>query len=169
MKNENLWARLLVGAVAGLTGTMVLQSIRSAEQKWLKQASPEIKEDPGRYMLRKAARLLPPAAADRLKKTEPVTSKLLAMGYGATFGGLYGILRKTNERAIWEGLALGFAAWIVGYLGWLPATGLMRPVWKHQPRQIAAPLAEHALYGVATLSGYRWLKQHLIRGSLIGP
>src|SRR5581483_4874524 len=37
-------------------------------------------------------------------------------------------------------------SWAVGFLGWLPATGLMPPVSRHEPQQVAASIAEHALW-----------------------
>ncbi|HEX5443941.1 MAG TPA: hypothetical protein VFW87_08945 [Pirellulales bacterium] len=53
-----------------------------------------------------------------------------------------------------DGLVLGMAAWTAGYLGWLPALGLMRPVWKQNLPQALAPVAEHAVYGVVTDAVY---------------
>ena len=70
-----------------------------------------------------------------------------------SFGALYATARSKTKRLVLEGVILGLASWAVGYLGWLPATGLMPPVWKHKPHQIAMPLAEHALFGVATVGG----------------
>ncbi len=82
----------------------------------------------------------------------------LALGYALT--------RSTTARRSLEGLLFGLAAWAIGYLGWLPATRLMPPVWKHKPRQIVAPLAEHAVYGLATVAGFNWLRGALAERSL---
>ncbi|HTL17320.1 MAG TPA: hypothetical protein VL793_08790, partial [Patescibacteria group bacterium] len=66
------------------------------------------------------------------------------------------------SRMFGEGALLGLLTWAVGYLGWLPGAKLMPPVWKHQPKQIAMPIAEHALFGVATVAGYRWLQKRAL-------
>jgi hypothetical protein len=34
-------------------------------------------------------------------------------------------------------------------------------VWKQKPTQVILPVAEHALYGVATVAGYRWLQERI--------
>jgi hypothetical protein len=33
----------------------------------------------------------------------------------------------------------------------------MPPVWKQEPRQIAMPIAQHAVYGAATVAAYDWM------------
>ena len=93
------------------------------------------------------------------KSVEAVGAKLLGLGYGMTFGVLYAVARRKTQRTLLEGALLGIATWAVGYLGWLPRARLMRPIWKQKPLQVAVPVAEHALYGVATVAGYRWLKE----------
>jgi len=37
----------------------------------------------------------------------------------------------------------------------------MPPVWKQTPLQAVLPVAEHALFGVATVAGYRWLEERV--------
>jgi hypothetical protein len=53
--------------------------------------------------------------------------------------------------------ALGAA----GYLGWLPALGLMPPVWEQEAPQAVVPAAEHLVYGVVTVAAYNWLRARL--------
>jgi hypothetical protein len=48
--------------------------------------------------------------------------------------------------------------WAAGYLGWLPGAKLMPPIWKQKAHQAALPIAEHALFGLTTVAGHRWLK-----------
>jgi hypothetical protein len=162
MANDNFWMRLALGAAAGLAGTVALQIIRKTNQKVLPRSSPPIKQDPGEFMVQKAEQLLPETTRIQVPvKVEATAAKLLAMGYGMTFGALYASARPQTKRTLLEGALLGIAAWAAGYLGWLPASGLMTPVWKHKPVQIAMPVAEHALYGMATVAGYRWLKDQV--------
>ncbi len=161
MRTESIWARLALGAAAGFAGTIALAAIRTANQKWLPEASPPMAADPAEVMVNKAKEALPPAARQWVpEQVESVATKLLPLGYGMTFGALYATTRPRAKQALLEGLVLGLACWAVGWLGWLPKVGLMPPVWRHQPKQIARPVAEHALFGLATVAGYRWLKEH---------
>ncbi len=160
MDTEKFWGRIALGAAAGIAGTVALQVLRNANQRWLPDADAPINEDPGQFMLRKAKRVLPEQTRQRVPpKAEQIGSKVLAMGYGATLGVLYATARPQTRRGLTEGLLLGLAAWAIGYLGWLPATGLMPPVWRHKPKQLIRPVTEHALYGLATVAGYRWLQK----------
>jgi hypothetical protein len=160
MANVNLCARLALGALAGLAGTMALQAVRAANQKLIPASSPPIKKDPGEFMVKQAEKALPRSTRRRIpKKLEAVGAKFLALGYGMTFGALYAVSRPKTRLILVEGTMLGVVTWAAGYLGWLPALGLMKPVWKHKPAQVAMPVAEHALFGVATVAGYRWVKE----------
>jgi len=148
------------GAVAGFAGTVVIQSLLMAHQKVSPETMPPINRDPGEFMLSKAKAALPAKAQERVPhKVEAVSAKLLGLGYGMTFGALYAVARPKTKQSILEGALLGLAAWAVGYLGWLPGARLMRPVWKQKPVQVILPVAEHALYGVATVAGYHWLQE----------
>jgi len=119
-----------------------------------------MKEDPGQFIVRKAEKLLPRPTRRRVPaKLEEITAKLLAMGYGTTFGALYAMARPKTKQMFLEGTVVGVASWAASFLGWLPATGLMPPVWKHRPKQIIMPIVEHTFYGVATVATYRWLQR----------
>ncbi len=160
MGNSNLCARLALGALAGLAGTLVLKAINAADKKIMPSSAPPMKGDPGEFMVRKAEKALPRSKRRHIsRKLESVSAKFLSVAYGMSFGALYGGARPKTRRILLEGTILGLITWGAGYLGWLPALGLMRPVWKQKPKQIATPIAEHALYGVATVAGYRWVKE----------
>ena len=60
-----------------------------------------------------------------------------------------------------DGVILGIANWAAGYLGWLPALGLMPPLWQQKTPQVIAPIAEHALYGMITVAMYDWLRERV--------
>ncbi len=150
--------RLALGAAAGLAGTVILEVIRRTDEKLIPDSSPPMKEDPGKFMFHKAKQVLPEPLRHRVpEKTEAVVAKLLPLGYGMTFGGLYSTARPQAKLALVEGLMLGLFAWAVGWLGWLPRTGLMPPLSEHKPRQIIRPVAEHALFGLATVASYRYM------------
>lgn len=158
MFNDRLTKRLALGAVAGLAGTLAIQILLKTRQKYSPESMPPIREEPGHFMLRKAKRALPKKVRHRVpEKAEEIGSKMLGAGYGMTFGALYAAARPKTKCAVLEGTLLGIAAWTVGYLGWLPGAGLMRPIWKQRLTQAAIPVAEHAVFGLATVAGYRWL------------
>jgi len=60
-----------------------------------------------------------------------------------------------------DGVLLGLANWATGYVGWLPATRLMPPLWQQKVPQVIAPIVEHTLYGMATVATYNWLRRRL--------
>jgi hypothetical protein len=160
MNDGNMTQRLGLGAAAGLAGSVFIQGLLAASQKWAPQALPPIKQDPGDFMVEKAEELLPEGLRQKIpERLEKITAKSLALGYGTAFGALYGTSRPRVKTLLLEGSGLGIATWAAGYLGWLPATGLMAPVTKQEPRQIAGPILSHILFGVATVGLYRLLHQ----------
>ena len=69
-------------------------------------------------------------------------------------GVLYGLVRSGRGSILVDGPLLGLGVWAAGYLGWLPATDLMPPITEHEPKQIAVPIVEHALFGIAVVAAY---------------
>src|SRR5690242_9890534 len=157
MKNPDLLKRIALGAAGGFAGTFALQTLLSASQRWLPSAAPPLRQHPGEFMVAKAEAVLPEQVRDRIPEgAETVAAQALGVGYGLTFGALYAALRPRGGSPLLDGLMLGTAAWAAGYLGWLPALGLMRPVWKQKAPQALAPVAEHAVYGAVTVAAYDW-------------
>jgi len=160
VESRDLWIRIGLGATAGLAGTCALQLIRKANEKWIPEGSPPMQGDPAGFMLRRTKESFPERVREKIPRSaEQALMKLLPLGYGMSFGALYATARPTIRREAGEGVLLGLICWAVGFLGWLPKTGLMPPIWEHKPKQIVRPIVEHALYGVATVEGYRWLKR----------
>jgi len=159
---NNLWKQLAIGAAAGLAGTMAIQTLIKTHSKVSPETLPPIKRHPGEHFLHKARQSLPWKVRKHIPRTAPATGgNLLGAGYGMALGAVYATARPNTRRTLLEGALLGIAAWAIAYLGWLPGSKLMPPVWKHKPAQIAMPLAEHALYGIATVGSYRWLKNRV--------
>jgi hypothetical protein len=152
--------RIGAGAAAGLVGTALIQGLMGASQKWAPQSLPPIKQDPGEFMVEKIEEQLPDNLHEKIpEQLEKAAAKTLAFGYGTTFGALYATSRPETKSLLLEGSALGLAAWAVGYLGWLPASGLMPAVTKQEPQQIAGPVVSHILFGVVTVGLYRLLRR----------
>jgi hypothetical protein len=153
-------SRLALGAAAGFAGTLAVQALMTANQKWLPGAAPPIRQDPGEFMVEKVEAALPVAVRERIPDVvESGAAKLLALGYGLTFGALYAAYQTNDDAPLRDGVALGVANWATGYVGWLPALGLMPPVWQQHPRQVAAGLVEHVVYGITTVAAYNCLRE----------
>jgi hypothetical protein len=162
MKDSNVFERVAIGAAAGMAGTVALQAIRTASQKALPEASPPIRQDPGEFMVEKAKGLLPEPTREQIPEpAEKAAGQALGMGYGLTFGAIYSALRPDGGNLMVDGPALGLGAWAVGYLGWLPSLGLMPPITEHEPKQVAVPILQHLLYGVATVAAYQGIHDRL--------
>lgn len=151
--------RLGVGAAAGLTGTMLLQQVRSASQR-LPIPEPPMREEPGKFMVGRAESALPAGSQEKVPAAmERAAARSLGLGYGITFGVLYALFRPRGGNVVVDGTALGLATWAAGYLGWLPALGLMSPVTEQKPGQVAAPIVQHVLFGIATVTAYDALRK----------
>jgi hypothetical protein len=163
MASATVPVRLLAGAVAGLAGTFVLQGLLAGSRRWVPETLPPLRRDPAEFMVEQAESALPEAQRGQVPpKGKTAAEKGLQVGYGATFGLLYGLV-ASEQNPLLAGAILGLATWAVGYLGWLPATGLMPPVTRQEPRQVAGPIATHLGYGIATASTFRWLSRRLAR------
>lgn len=158
MKYANRVERLAIGAAAGLAATLALQAVRMSTQKLLPETMPPMRKDPGEFMVEQAEELLPRETRDDIPgAAETAVARSLAMGYGMTFGALYGALRDDGGDIFIDGLALGLGVWAIGYLGWLPATELMPPITEQTGQQVAGAILQHGLFGVVTAMMYRSL------------
>jgi hypothetical protein len=160
MDREISLERLGVGAAAGLAGTLLIQGMLAASQKWAPQTLPPIKKDPGEFMVEEAEQRFPDKLREKIPPSlEKAAAKSLALGYGTTFGLLYATSRPEVKNMLLEGGLLGLVTWGAGYLGWLPATGLMPPITKQEPQQIVGPILSHIVFGIITVGLYRLLHQ----------
>ncbi|MEW6297896.1 MAG: hypothetical protein AB1671_09180 [Thermodesulfobacteriota bacterium] len=161
MSHDRGWLRALaLGAAGGFAGTLAVQAVLTATRRWLPSAAPPLRQDPGVFMVETVEAALPLTIRRHIPDVvESGAAKLLALGYGLTFGALYAACRPGGGAPLRDGVVLGAANWAVGYLGWLPALGLMPPVWRQQPRQVTATAVEHIVYGVVTVAAYDWLRE----------
>ena len=51
--------------------------------------------------------------------------------------------------------------WAAGYLGWMPALGLMPPLTKQDAAEVTGPIVQHVLFGIVTVAIYQWLRQRM--------
>jgi uncharacterized membrane protein YagU involved in acid resistance len=79
------------------------------------------------------------------------------VGYGMVWGSLYGlVIGSTAKRRIIYGPALGFTAWISGYLI-LPLANLYKPIWDYDPVTLTKDLTAHVVFGTTTAAVFRRL------------
>jgi hypothetical protein len=162
-------SRVALGAAAGFAGTLAIYALMTANQRWLPSAAPPIRQDPGEFLVETVETMLPDAIRDRIPEViERGAAQLLAFGYGLTFGMLYAAYRPDGGSLLRDGTALGMANWATGYVGWLPAFGLLPSVWQQQPRQVAAVVGAHIVYGITTVAAYEWLREYESTSRLIG-
>jgi hypothetical protein len=162
MKSNGHLKEAGIGAAAGLLGTGVIQAALAATKRWMPETLPPMKQDPGEFMVEKAKSALPEKARAKVpKKLESGAAFSLAFGYGLTFGALYAAVARKEQKLLLDGTCLGLATWAAGYLGWLPASGLMPPVWKQKPKQVFPNLATHALFGIVTAAALGALRKRL--------
>lgn len=163
MNNGSRWlTRLALGATGGFAGTLALQALMAASQRLLPGGTPPLREAPGPFMVEQATEALPMSVRERIPEAaEKAAAGALGMGYGLTFGALYAALRPDGGNPWSDGLILGASCWAAGYLGWLPALGLMPPVWRQSTSQAIVPAAEHLVYGMTTVAAYDWLRDRV--------
>ena len=92
--------RLALGAAGGVAGTLAVQALLTASQQWLPSTVPPLRQDPGEFMVEKAAEALPEPVRQHIPEVvETGTARMLALGYGMAFGVLYALCRPTSRRA----------------------------------------------------------------------
>ena len=122
MASATVPVRLLAGVAAGLAGTFVLQGLLAGSGWWAPKTLPPIRRDPAEFMVEQAESALPAARRAQVPpQGKAAAEKGLQLGYGATFGMLYG-LAATSVYPFVVGGFLGELDWGPvwgGYLGLL--------------------------------------------------
>lgn len=153
-----LLKRTCLGAAGGLVGTLAIQALMGATKKWLPEASPPIRQNPGEFMVNRVEHVLPAGARKHVPEAvENAAAQGLGLGYGVAFGAAYAALNPRGGSPLIGGALLGLGCWAAGYLGWLPALGLTPSVREQTAPQVAGPVVHHLAYGVATAAAYDWL------------
>ncbi len=106
------------------------------------------------------------AADQRARKgrARDALAVVLHVGFGVTTGALFGILYRRLRLpvpALPQGMIYGSLVWLVSYMGWIPALGLMPVATRDEPRRPVVMVLAHEVYGavLGALVGYhpwRW-------------
>lgn len=146
--NQN-YLVLLQGALSGILATIPMTLFMGAAHYLLPKRQ--------RYPL--PPRLITLKAAEKVGledviEEEPVytlTTGAAHFGYGADGGILYALLtRRVPLPPALNGILFGLTFWAAGYLGWLPAAGLLRPATEHPKERTALMIVSNVLYGITT-------------------
>jgi hypothetical protein len=137
--------RMLVGALGGTAGTLVLSGLREALSR-----------------MGLVFETAPMQVVDRLEELglvegwSPRALRLLTaaahIAYGVGTGTAMGLLRRERGGAAQEaavGSAIGILVWGAGWSSWLPLTGVHSPPWEQRSWKVLLPVLDHAVYGVA--------------------
>ncbi|HEY1686948.1 MAG TPA: hypothetical protein VGG19_19460 [Tepidisphaeraceae bacterium] len=160
--SSTILKRMALGAAAGLVGTVAIRMADMISKKVAPESEDPIRREPGGYFVEQMES--PLSLETRLKIPDALENTVAAgMGYayGMSFGALYAAAKGEEACAATNGVGLGLLCWAVGYLGWMPAIGIMEPIWRHRPIEIAGPIVRHAVYGLATAATYEGLEKIL--------
>jgi uncharacterized membrane protein YagU involved in acid resistance len=143
------------GALAGMAGTLAMMAMRSFDHSYAPETVAKTRQDPGAFLVKHAERTA--GIANHVPKpVEKAAAMSVHLAYGTLAGVAYSLIRGHRKKSspLIEGAATGAMVYSFGYLGWLPLTGLSRPVWKQRFPEIAGGLLRHVAFGVVVSSVY---------------
>jgi uncharacterized membrane protein YagU involved in acid resistance len=139
-------ARLVIGGIAGFVATMAMTSTMRHLHKRLPKRE--------RYPLTPREIvdeiLDPPAAA------APDLTLAAHFAYGAGCGALLAAADPKLGRV--SGALAGAGIWLVSYMGWIPAFGVLKPATGHPLRRNLTMIVAHFAWGWSTAEGMRELR-----------
>lgn len=131
------------GALAGAVGAACMTALRMLARRvgLIQQTVPQAVETwvQGRATLR-----LPPLPSQRA--LHHLADQGLHVGYGATFGALYGLALADTRASAPKLIAFGVGTWVFGSFLLLPSLKIMRPEWRATPQELLVNVAAHFLY-----------------------
>jgi hypothetical protein len=140
------------GVLGGALGTLLIkQGMALGRRMPEPMRPPEPSGDPADFILSKLearyGHVLPRRVHVRIVRSLP-------WAYGIAWGGLLGAAVAGMHvyrwrRTVLVGAGMGALSWAVGYAGWLPRTGLVRPIQRQGMGHILTSFATHVAYGVA--------------------
>jgi hypothetical protein len=139
------------GMLGGVLGTAAIRKATGITQKLPEPLHmPPMTSDPGQFVVGKVEELrggpLAPVTHARAAKVAPW---IYGLAWAAGLAAVARPLRMHRvANALLAGASLGGATWTAGYVGWLPAAGITKPVTREHPVHLLTSLAAHVLYGI---------------------
>jgi len=94
-----------------------------------------------------------PAPRDRRRLADP-----LHFFVGGTGGAVYAVLTRGRDPSPWRGGAsVAVTMWCAGFLGYLPAMGVLPFPWKWPKMKLIITMSAHLAYGLTMALIYRQL------------
>ncbi len=145
-----LRSRMLIGAIAGFAGTLVMTAAMSRLHRRLpgKERYPLTP----REIVDSSSEQLGVALSDEAAIDATTAAHFL---YGAATGSVLGAANVRIGPA--TGAMAGVAVWVASYLGWIPGAGILKPATAHPPRRNLLMIAAHMVWGAATARAMREL------------
>lgn len=159
------------GMLGGLLGTAAIQKAMGLTEKLPEPLHmPSMTNDPGQFVVGKMEELrggpLAPVAHARASKA---ARWLYGLGWAAGLAALARPLRMHRlPNAVLAGASLGAIAWAAGFLGWLPAAGITKPVTREHPAHTGTALATHILYGIVVALPIFAVERRFVRRRIFG-
>ena len=140
--------RTMHGALGGVLGAACMTVARMLAQRagLIRQMVPQAVETWAKHQLPIAARL--PAAPNK-RALHHVVDQLMHLGYGGTFGAVYGLALGGKRASAQKVLAFGLGTWVFGSFILLPGLKIMRPEWRASPPEVLVNVGSHLLYAGA--------------------
>jgi hypothetical protein len=151
---RNMLIRLAAGAVGGAAATLLVnRGMKMSGKLPMKMRPLSPRRDPGDFMVSQAEKVVGPLSQKMHRRAVQGMPWLYGLSWPLGLAALSGVLGlRSPGRRVVAGVALGALVWLIGYEGWLPATGLLPPAHRTPLAQNATNLASHVAYGaVASL------------------
>ena len=139
---------LVIGSIAGFLATAPMTAVMKEIHRWPPREEQPL---PPRQITMRLAKVV--GVRKRLDKPAERTAATMAshFGYGALAGSLYEpFARSVPGHSAVKGAAFGVIVWTLSYLGWIPASGVLRPATQHPARRNALMIVAHLVWGAAT-------------------
>ena len=138
---------LAAGVIGGAAGSLVMLPLfRGAKWAGITREMP-----PYRVVDRAAAVAAQSAEAGGQVEEEQRTVAMITSHtlYGVLGGVFYALIQDELELpAAIAGPTFGLALWAAGYLGWMPATGVLPEPWDQEAGDALTPVAAHLIFGL---------------------
>jgi uncharacterized membrane protein YagU involved in acid resistance len=141
---QKLVAGALGGALAGAPMAVAMKAMQQSAPSARRRALP-----PKEITLALARRI---GLAHQLDhRGRNATTAAAHIGYGSAAGALYPyVSRVLPGPTLLKGALFGAGLWAGSYLGWLPATGILRSATREPAGRNAMMIGAHLVWGVAT-------------------
>ena len=163
-RDPRLRSRLLIGAIAGIAGTIAMTSAMARLHRRLPPA--QRYPLPPREIVETVAAKAGASLADETAKDATTAAHF---AYGAAAGAAIGA--ATVRPGARGGAAAGVAIWMASYLGWIPGTSILKPATLHPRGRNVLMIGAHVVWGLATARAMRELvlaRETMLRsGSLL--